>query len=369
MIATIQQIAKKVGVSKQAVSYALNNTPGQVSEATRKRILKTARSLNYQPNWRARSFARRRSQIIGLVYGRPADYIEQSQMVSALVERLAELDHELLLIPAMGPVEKWAHKLRDGRVDGVLITHPMPLGLDQFVAEHRLPAVFMNIRSDLDVPQVYFDDLGGTRQAMEHLLGLGHRRITYFSSPKRHGLHYSNFDREQGYREAMISSGLGDAIEAVTAEYADFADDLRSRAAEARPTALVVYNVHDASRLMMELHARRLHVPEQLSVITFCDEDKRLDMLPALTVMSTPGRLLARHAIDQLMSQIDQPASMHRTTEVLPEHLTVRQSTAMLVQRDLDLVLVRPDSSSGACVALSPNLVPRNSTAPPSGEL
>lgn len=328
MSATIQQIAQKVGVSKQAVSYALNNTPGQVSEATRKRILKTARSLNYQPNWRARSFARRRSQIIGLVYGRPADYIEQSQMVSALVERLAELDHELLLIPAMGPVEKWAHKLRDGRVDGVLITHPMPLGLDQFVAEHRLPAVFMNMRSELDVPQLYFDDLDGARQAMAHLMGLGHRRIAYFCTPKRHGLHYSNFDREEGYRAAMKQAGLGDDIETVTAEYAEFADELASRPAAARPTALVVYNEHDATKLMMELHARRLQVPGHMSVITFCDEDKRLDMLPALTVMSTPGRLLARHAIDHLMRQLDQPASSPHAIEVLPEHLIARQSTA-----------------------------------------
>ena len=331
MTTTLQQIADHVGVSKQAVSYAINNKPGQVSKATRQRILDAAQRMNYQPNWRARSFARRRSQVIGLVYGRPADYVERSQMASALVEQLAKLDHELMLIPAMGPVDQWAHKLRDGRVDGALITHPMPLGLDDFVAEHRLPAVFMNLRSELDVPQVYFNDAGGAQQAMEHLLELGHQHISYYCYPKRDGEHYSNADRETGYRTAMRAAGLSEHEEVVIDEFDAFANDLASRPADQRPTALLIYNDHDSMHLMQQLWYRDIQVPRDLSVVSFNNDKSTQAMIPPMTCVATPAEQLARKAVDLLMDQIENPQITDHEPVIFEEQLVVRQSTAPFV--------------------------------------
>lgn len=328
MPVTIKTIADRVGVSKQAVSYALNGKPGQVSEETRERIVAVAKAMGYQPNWRARSFARQRSQIIGLVYGRPAEYLERSQMVSALVERLAVLDYELLLIPAMGPMAKWSHKLRDGRVDGVLITHPMPLGLDAFVAEHRMPAVFMNLRSSVDVPQVYFDDTDGTRQAMEHLLGLGHRRITYYSTPKRHGEHYSNIERELGYRDAMRAAGLADQIRVVVEDYEPYAEVLAAQTAEERPTALLVYNDFDALRLTGALAPRGIKPPVDFSLATF-SEDPRCP----LTCVYVPSHQLASEAVGLLMGQVTPEGATSSSARVLSESLVVRDSTSRLIPR------------------------------------
>ena len=326
MAVTLQQIAERVGVSKQAVSYALNGKPGQVSPATRQRVRATARAMGYQPNWRARSFARRRSQVIGLVYGRPADYVERSRMVSALVERLAELDHELLLIPATGPVEKWAHKLRDGRVDGCLVTHPMPQGLDTFIAEHRLPAVLFNLRSDLPVPQVRLDDTQGAHLVMDHLLGLGHRRIAYFCAPKVHGHHYSNHERRAIYLDRMAEAGL--EADAVEAEYDDYADRYLAAAPEARPTAVMVYNDHDAVRLMRALWHRRVRVPDQLSITGFNDDPGATETIPALTTVASPTVDLACRGLDLLMNRIEQPGAAEPEPDVLSQTLVVRDSTA-----------------------------------------
>ncbi len=337
MAATIAQIARRVGTSKQAVSYALNNKPGEVSEATRQRILEVARELDYQPNYRARSFARRRTQVIGLVYGRPADYIERSEVVSALVERLADLDHELLLIPARGPLDQWANKLRDGRMDGVLVTHPMPLGLDEFISQHRLPAVLLNLRSDLPVPQVCFDDRQGTRLAMDHLLSMGHRRIAYLSTPKRHGEHYSNVDRREEYVAAMRDAGLGDRIQTIELDADDYVPRLLGTPNAERPTALLIYNGHDTAIFLRHAQTAGLRVPEDLSVMSFSVDTRAQSTVSWVTQVDTPAADLATASLELLMKQIESVgAAASRIAAdldsrvVLPEHLVPGRSVARL---------------------------------------
>ena len=338
MNVTIQQIADRVGVSKPTVSYALNNKAGQVSAATRMRVLEAAEAMGYRPNWRARSFARQRSNIIGLVYGRRADYIEQSRLVSELVHRLAERDHELLLIPATGPLDRWSHKLRDGRVDGVVIVHPMPLDLDAFVAENKVPAVLANLQSDLNLPQVCFDDAAGTRLAVDHLVGLGHRRIAYFCSPKHHGRHYSNDERGLAFVTAMRERGLGDSLETVELDFDVYADRLAATPAADRPTALVAYHDGDAIGLMHKLWDRGLRVPEHFSLVGFNDDPAARQALPPLTTVATPIGELAARCLDCLLTEDGLPVvpdsdgpdgpNGAEARVVLPEHLVVRGSTA-----------------------------------------
>ncbi|MEM6458303.1 MAG: LacI family DNA-binding transcriptional regulator [Planctomycetota bacterium] len=324
MSVTIQHIAERVGVSKQAVSYALNNKSGQVSPATRKRIISTAHQMGYRPNWRARSFARKRSQIVGLVYGRPADYVEQSDVVSLMVERLAEADHELLLIPAMGPVDQWAHKLRDGRIDGCVVTHPLPEGLDTFIAEHSVPAVLLNLRSDADVPQVSYDDRRGTRLAMDHLLGLGHRRIAYYCKPKEHGLHYSNLERQQAYVAAMSNAGLSAHAASVIEEPEPYAASFASRPAGDRPTALLAYNDHDAFYLARALNRRGCHLPRDLSLVCFNDGTFNRLASPRMTAVSMSERAAVHYCVDRLLGASDAvPGPV-----LLPQELKVYQTTA-----------------------------------------
>ncbi len=306
MPVTIQNIADHVGLSKQAVSCALNGKRGQVSEATRQTVLEAAKEMGYRPNWRARSFARQQSGTVGLVYGRPANYVEHSQVVSALVQQLAAAGRELMLIPAMGPVEEWGHKLHDGRVDGVLITHPMPQDLDTFVAEHRVPAVLLNLRSPMAVPQVSFDDAHGTRLAMDHLLGLGHRRIAYFCAPKFHGEHYSNEERRTAYAAAMVDAKLEEDIRIACDLYEDFACSFASADPTKRPTALLVYNDKDAIYLMQALLHYGVRVPDHVSLMGFNDDAAARMSFPPLTTIASPGQALAEAALGELMPQIQQ---------------------------------------------------------------
>ncbi|MEM6550572.1 MAG: LacI family DNA-binding transcriptional regulator [Planctomycetota bacterium] len=330
MPVTLKQVARLAGTSVPAASLVLNRKGDAYSRDTVRRIQQAAKELGYRPNHPARSLAKQRTQCIGLAYGRPADYVERSRMVSALVQELAQFDYELMLIPATGSVDRWAYKLHDGRVDGVLVTHPMPSGLDHFIAERKLPAVLMNLCSERAVAQVYFDDVAGTRDAMAHLRSLGHERISYFSAPKHDGDHYSAADRRDTYAAEMRAAGLERYLEVVLSPHEDdaFAHDIAARPAAERPTAVLVYCDHDARYLIHALNRLGLQIPADISVVSFTESRRPWESIVGLTAVTTPSDELAERAVSLLMQQIDAPGMPVPPPVVLKEELVVGQSAS-----------------------------------------
>jgi DNA-binding LacI/PurR family transcriptional regulator len=166
---TITDIAREAGVSKGAVSYALNGRPG-VSEATRHRITRIARELGWSPSSTARALSGGRAGAIGLVLDGPSELV--------LPALLNGFEPELLLQVAAGPEASPAvyHRWRaERRVDGVLLTGP-----DHAAELVRigLPAVVLGGPGGLPgVPSVRVDDAAGAAEALEYLAALGHRQV------------------------------------------------------------------------------------------------------------------------------------------------------------------------------------------------
>ncbi|MEM1098834.1 MAG: LacI family DNA-binding transcriptional regulator [Planctomycetota bacterium] len=338
MSVTLKQVAELAGTSVPAASLVLNRKGDRYSAETIRRIESAAKELGYRPNHRGRSLAKQRTQCVGLAYGKPGDYVEQSRMVAALVEELAKVDYELMLIPAVGSVDRWAYKLHDGRVDGVIITHPMPDGLDQLVAERELAAVLMNLRSEEAVAQVFYDDVAGTRQAMAHLFELGHERITYFSAPKCDGAHYSDTDRRDTYVTEMRAAGLDQYLEVVTQQPGDedFAYNLAARPASERPTALLIYCDHDTRHLIHALSLLDLQVPTDISIVSFTENKKSWESVEGLTALKTPADELAARVVSLLMKQIDSPGNTVPPPVSLKEKLVIGRSTARRGAQDCE---------------------------------
>lgn len=328
MSVTLAQIAKGVGVSKQAVSYALNDRPGKVSEEMRRKILEVARQMNYQPNWTARALTRRRSNAIGLVYSREVDYVESSQLVTSLVERMTELDLNLMLIPAIGPLEEWSSKLRDGRVDGCLVTYPMPLDLDKFIATHEVPAALINLECAKGLPCVIFDDFDGASKATRHLLELGHERIEFVYRPRASGEHYSLRERLRGYEETYRAAGYEPRSSVMSP--AEWADRIAGMPADSRPSAAVVYNDSDAFKLIRELQARSLQVPREISLIGFNDSPMCELSHPPLTSVRPDWQAAAAQALKLVLDTLDDttPTPSDQDRCVISEFLEVRASVA-----------------------------------------
>jgi DNA-binding LacI/PurR family transcriptional regulator len=288
---TISDVARRAGVTRAAVSFALNGQPG-VSAATRERVVAIAAEMGFQPSSAARALSNGQAGAFGLVIGRPAGTLGfepfYMQFISGIQAELAPDHIALLLTLAEDQATQiaayktwWAQR----RVDGVLV---VDLELkDQRIAvleQLRLPAVVVGApQASGSFPAVWSDDAATMRMVVRHLAGLGHRRIARVSGITRY-LHTQI--RTEAFDEAAQTAGL----EAVVAE-ADFtsehgAEATRALLQSARPPTAIVYD-NDLMAVAGLSQARHmsLEVPADLSIVAWDDSALCELVHPPLTAM------------------------------------------------------------------------------------
>ncbi len=311
---SINDVARAAGVSKGAVSFALNNRPG-VAPETRRRILQVAEQLGWTPSSRARALAVSKALAVGLVIARPPEVLRADAFfpafISGLETVLSERGHALLLMVAEHDDEQTYRTLaREGRVDGVLVTdlrvHDSRPAL---LAELGLPAVVIGpaLSDDAtDAPDTHtlgVDDAPGIRAAVAHLVTLGHTRIAHVAGPQSmvhgrsrraawaHALLAAGLD-EGPWVEADFSAGSGAAATAVLLDLPE------------PPTAIVYANDLMATAGLSLAVARGIAVPGQLSVTGFDDVEISAFLQPSLTTVSTDVVAWGRGAAAQLLALI-----------------------------------------------------------------
>ena len=212
---TISDIARRAGVSKAAVSYALND-PSRLSAETVARIRAIAEELGYMPNPVARSMSLGRTGTIGVLVPQPLPEMLRnpffSQFLEGVATAAARAELPILLVPPVrGSVER---AVRSAAVDGFLT-----LGLETFrptmhvLERRRLPYVMVDSEPVEGVACVNVDDEGGAYQAMRHVLDHGHRRIAILGirSPQRGRWerYVGTLKRRMtGYSRALTEAGL-----------------------------------------------------------------------------------------------------------------------------------------------------------------
>src|SRR5229473_1973847 len=192
---TIADIARRAGVTKAAVSFALNGQPG-VSAATRERILAIAEEIGFQPNSAARALSDGRAGAFGLIIDRPPNMLGIEPWFMQLVAGIqAELsgDHAALLFSTAedqaAEIAMYRSWWAQRRVDGVFLVD-LQIN-DQRVPvleELRMPAVVIGTPLGAgSLTAVWQDDAAGIISAVEYLVGLGHRRIARVTGIPRSG--------------------------------------------------------------------------------------------------------------------------------------------------------------------------------------
>jgi DNA-binding LacI/PurR family transcriptional regulator len=331
---TIDDVARDAGVSKGAVSFALNNRPG-VAPATRDRILKVASDLGWTPSHRARALAADRALAVGLVIARPPETLGADPFFPAFIAgieaALAPLGQSLLLqvLPDRErELEGYRRLAADGRVDGVFLTDlriddPRPALLD----EVDLPGVLIAPSCDDHEGGVCVcvDDRPGVRAAVEHLLELGHRRIAHVAGPEEF-VHSAS--RLEAWAGALQDAG----VPAGPLERADFSAQGGARATALLldlpepPTAIVYANDLMAIAGSAVAAGRGVDVPGDLSITGFDDAEVSAHVRPPLTTVRTDAFAWGRAAAVRLTSLI---AGNHAPETTLPRPLLViRDSTA-----------------------------------------
>jgi DNA-binding LacI/PurR family transcriptional regulator len=323
--ATLQDIARRVGVSKMAVSAALNDTSttAGVSEATRSRIRAVARELGYRPNALARSLRSKRTNVIGLYSGYP--YLDPrnaffAAIIGGLQEGCVEYRKDLLLHTDFrrDSVEEIYAELVDGRIDGLVMTAPPEDPLEQRLAASHLPVVVVADAAPA-LPSVVVDDAAGARLTFDYLTERGHRRLLYRSLDRRL---FSAERRRAAYFAVAAERGLELAewcAPGRTGHDDSFLAGWLARPPEERPTAILCWNDTAAYDLLAQCDRRGVRVPEELAVFGFDGDCHPTDFRWRLTTIRAPWAAVARTAVKLLVALIEGEAVPPKT--VLPVDL------------------------------------------------
>ncbi|MDY7105640.1 MAG: LacI family DNA-binding transcriptional regulator [Actinomycetota bacterium] len=338
---TIADVAARAGVSKGAVSFALNGRPG-VGEDTRRRILEVAEELGWRPDPRAKAFSERRAQSVGLILARPAEQLGTDpyfgQLLAGIEFVLAERGYTLVLSVREHRADELAAYRQltdDRRIDGAILVDPEADDPRfELLEELDLPAVALaGPGDDLPVPSVGADEEPAVRAAVAHLVDLGHRDIAHVSGPP--GVAHAVLRRE-AWEKALHDAGLepGRCITGTFSGESGAAATAELLGAERPPTA--IFYAGDVMAIAGLTMARTLgvSVPRDLSIIGFDDAPLAPHVDPALTTIRQDPLAAGRAAATVLLDLLANRGEDAGREPLEPPTLIVRASTGPAPVRD-----------------------------------
>lgn len=337
---TISDVAREAGVSKGTVSAVINDKE-TVSEATRARVTRVIRDLNYRPRAGADRSAEPKASI-GLLI-KEADNPFYNEIITSARQRATAEGYTLLVSTSEGdPIgERHIYELlRAKDVDGVLINPIFSEHADLsplFELKRRnVPMVLLEEIRGVVASIVDVDNIEATYQATRYLIDNGHEHVVHFAGPA-YSVHSDQ--RIAGHRRAYSESSLVLPPNAVIPTGSRLEDGYRvgletfgPDSTTARPTAVVCYNDLVAIGLLRALRELDLLVPDDVSVIGH-DDIELLAYLPlGLTTVRIPNREMADRAVEILVRHIESRQPLPPERVIVPVELVVRESTRPLTE-------------------------------------
>lgn len=331
---TLDDIAKRLDVSRVTVSKALRGHP-DISVETTKKVRKIANDLGYSPNIIARSLSSRRSSMIGLVVPKIAHFFFGS-VIEGVYNTAFENNYETILTVSQENPErerKHLQTLASMRVDGIIVSISQATqDLDVFtkIRKMGIPVMFLDRRPEPALPgfsSVVVDDKGGAFKAVEQAIKIGYRKIACIGGNTHINI---GMNRMLGFEQAMkkhaipirkewvVTGGFGKDV-----GYDGFMNFHSSGHipefifAMTYPIALGVYEA------VKELG---LHIPEDVDVICFGDSDVSRVISPALSCVNQPSYELGSKAVELMLKSLAYPDSVVEQNLVIPTELVLRET-------------------------------------------
>jgi DNA-binding LacI/PurR family transcriptional regulator len=324
---TSNEVARVAGVSQSAVSRAF--TPGaSVSEATRKKILKAAKTLGYRPNAIARSLITSKSRIVGVVVA----YFNNQfypDLLGKLSSELHAQGYQILLFS--GSIDRHSDELLSQvlqyQVDGIiLLSSSLSSEFSAECASLGVPVVLVNrTTAQDDVSSVTGDNFKGGKLIANFLLAGGHKRFGFVAGTPNSS---TNRDREAGFLRTLRANGIKDFQRAV----GNYTWEGAARATREllsgrkRPDAIFCANDHMALAAMdVARFEFGLRIPRDLSIVGYDDAGAARWPSYNLTTVEQPVAEMASAAVKILISQINRDLTSPVHT-IVPLSLIVRSS-------------------------------------------
>ena len=332
-ISTITDVAKRANVSTTTVSHVLNSTRF-VSEELVERVNAAIKELNYQPSGLARSLRTRSSGTIGTVIPDNTNPFF-AEVVRGIEDYCYKHGYSVFLCNSDGMPDKEYHYLRlllEKNVDGlVLVSSGDDLDSQELLSKSDTPCVIIDRQVQLlKADAVLVDNHSGGYSATIHLIELGHERIGCITGPSQVT---PSWQRRQGYTKALTDNNIRvDDSLIVSGDFKSKSgyDGLtRLISSNTPPTAIFACNDIMAIGALAAAREHGIEVPDQLSIIGFDDIALASLVVPQLTTIAQPKRLLGETGAKLLLKKIKQDLSKKECIILSPE-LIKRDSTARI---------------------------------------
>jgi LacI family transcriptional regulator len=343
--ATIYEVAREAGVSRQTVSRVLNNRPDVASD-TRKRVLDIISVLEYRPSAIARSLSQKRSYNFGVLTA-GLKYIGPSTTLSGITATSEELGYGLLLKELSGfnavniqPILNWflAHQ-----VDGILWAAP-EIGsnrdwINTMLGEIPVPIIFLTTEKRNDISIVTVDNYHGARIATEHLLNLGRKHIGHISGPLDW---WEARQRVRGWQDALRTAGLSAnkrmAVEGNWSSKSGKVAITQLLMQYPEMDAVFVGNDQMALSVLQTAFERGVSIPDQLAVVGFDGIPESEYYCPSLTTVCQNQYQMGSIAVQELVRLVEETNLDNR--KVKPIHLAIKPE--LIIRRSSS-----PENSKG----------------------
>ena len=339
---TIKDVAAEAGVSFQTVSRVINKGPN-VTPGMHERVTAAIEKLGYVPSLAARRLGGSRSYLIlafnderptleGWQSRRGNDWVDQ--MLYGGMLKCAEHGYRMLFELVDSHSDRLESQVQAAlsalHPDGVILTPPHSENdtITQLLQRNGLTFARLGSRRPGDGFAVYMDDEAAARRATEHLLDLGHTRIAYVQGHPEYAM---SPDRLRGFREAIEARGV--VVDDRYLQPGDFTYEAGQAAMIALskldppPTAVLASSDEMALGVLHTAGKLGLHVPDDLSVVSFDDTPTVRMAVPALTAIRQPIAAMTAKAAELLITA--------KATGVQPDHghllpfdFVARESTA-----------------------------------------
>ncbi|MEO7371353.1 MAG: LacI family DNA-binding transcriptional regulator [Ilumatobacteraceae bacterium] len=319
-------MAQIAGVSRALVSLVMRDSP-RVSDESRQRVTEAASKLGYRPNLMARNLAARRTMTIGVLLNDLHNpwFAELTDGIHIAAERYG---YQLILASARRSPRLESRALDTflaSRVDGVIVAgcRLSAVRLESVAAEVALVSVGRTFPT-AGCGSVTTDEADGARMAVEHLYGLGHRRIAHIDGGKGAG----SAPRRSGYIRAMRRLGLGDNAQVISG---DFTEEAGAQGAEkllrgpVLPSAIFTANDLSAVGAIDVVERAGLTVPGDVAIVGFDNTSLAALKHIGLTTIDQPRREMGAAAATMLIEAINDRGELGDV--LMSPSLVIRRTT------------------------------------------
>jgi LacI family transcriptional regulator len=335
--ATIDEVAKRAGVSKATVSHVINHTRF-VSDETRSLVLQAIEALNYRPSQIARSLSVQQTSTIGLLITDVANPFYH-RIIQGVEDVALANDYSVFLFNASYDSQrsiKYIRSMVQRRVDGIiLMSSRMSMDIVQEATREKVPTIVLDWNgAELGgAGAVNFNFEMGIRQAVAHLINLGHRKFAHVAGDLN--LWTARIRRDL-FLNCLAEYGVDPNT--VPVIEGNFTIEGGRRAlrhlvnSSQRPTAVFTVNDLTAIGMVFEAGQLGLCVPRDFSVIGVDDIALASQITPTLTTISLPGFLIGELCMSLLLEMINDTGKKHsqdgHPLRIIETELIVRESTA-----------------------------------------